>query len=461
MHQQKKKSCVLIQIGDRGLNKYTQIIDYIKDLAEKEKIKTGNKLPSVRFLADKFQCSTVTAVRAYKELEQEHFIYSIPKSGYYLVSKEERKISENYEINFSTVLPDKDLIPYNQFHHCLDQAMRKNKTEMLSYGDPRGLSSLIETIKKHLQDYQVFCKTSQIVITSGSQQAANILNKMVFPNEKKVVLIENPTYDRMIKNLHLNGIKTIGINRDFDGIDFQELERIFKEEDIKFFYTVPRFHNPTGGSYSVKEKKEILRLAHKYDVYIVEDDYLVDLDTKTKNDPIYSFDTHNRVIYLKTFSKILLPGLRIAAVVLPEKLISPFLKYKQWSDIYTSILPQGALELYIKNGMLKKSKIMLRNTYEERMAYLKNICSNFNPEILKVNVPDTGFFLSLKAHKKINFDRIIDDLAVNRIIIKDTRKSFISQSEDIKLMKISVSRTNKAQIKEGINYIYSYFSNEK
>lgn len=443
------------------MEKYAQIIDYINNLAEKEKIKIGEKLPSIRDIADKFQCSTSTAVRAYKELEQEHCIYSIPKSGYYLVAKDEKKVTTNNEINFSTVLPDKDLIPYKEFHHCLDQAMRKNKIELLSYGQPQGLPSLIETIKKYLQGYQVFCKTSQIIITSGSQQVVNILNKMAFPTEKNVVLIENPTYDRMIKNLHLNDIRTIGIKRKFNGIDFEELERIFKEEEIKFFYTVPRFHNPTGGSYTVKEKKEILRLAHKYNVYIVEDDYLVDLDTKTKNDPIYSFDTSNKVIYLKTFSKILLPGLRIAAVVLPEELIDSFLKYKQWSDIYTSILPQGALDLYIKNGMFKKSKIMLQNEYKERMKYLKNICNNFNPEILKVNVPDTGFFLSLETNKKINFDTIIDDLAVNRIIIKDTRESFILKIEDINLMKISVSRTKTHQIKEGINCIYNYFSNIK
>lgn len=440
------------------MKRYTKIIDYIKGLYENEKIKTGEKLPSVRAIADKFQCSTITAVRAYKELEQEHFIYSVPKSGYYLVSKDKRKIAKDDEINFSTVLPDKELIPYDEFHHCLDQAMRNNKIDLLSYGDPQGLPSLIQTMKKHLQDYQVFCKPSQIAITSGSQQAVNLLIKMTFPNGKSNVLIENPTYDRMIKNLKFNEVKTISIKREFDGLNFEELERIFREEDIKFFYTVPRFHNPTGSSYSVKEKKEILRLASKYNVYIVEDDYLVDLDTKSKNDPIYSFDTNDRVIYLKTFSKILLPGLRIATIVLPEKLMDSFLRYKEWCDIHTSILPQGALELYIKNGMFNQSKTILRNTYKERMKYLKSICSNFNPDILKANIPDTGFFLSLEASKKIKFDRIIDDLASNKVIIKDTRESFIYENE-IRLMKISVSRTNKVQIKEGMNCIYNYFCN--
>ncbi|KDR95869.1 DNA-binding transcriptional regulator, MocR family, contains an aminotransferase domain [Peptoclostridium litorale DSM 5388] len=412
----------------------------------------------MRELAHKFKCSTITVVRAYKELEGEHFIYAVPKSGYYLVSKKGEKLESDSEIDFSTVLPDKELIPYKEFHHCLDQAMNKNKDELLSYGYPQGLPSLIDSMKRHLEDYQVFCKASQIAITSGSQQAVNILNKMDFPEGKDTVLIENPTYERMIKNLELNRTRTVGIERKFDGIDFQELEKIFKNENIKFFYTVARFHNPTGGSYSVEEKKEILRLADKYNVYIVEDDYLVDLDTKTKNDPIYAFDTRGRVIYLKTFSKILLPGLRVAAAVLPDDLMGQFLKYKQWSDVHTSILPQGALEIYMENGMFKQSKARFQKKYRERMRYLKGICDNFDPEILRANVPETGFFVSLESRKRVNPDKFIKDLAAKGVTIKDTRSSFMARNECMNLIRISVSRTDTSQIEEGVNCIYDYFA---
>ncbi|CAH2213016.1 aminotransferase-like domain-containing protein [Tepidibacter aestuarii] len=443
------------------MNKYTQIIDYIKDLTQTKKIKTGEKLPSVRLLADKFKCSTLTVVRAYKELEQEHYIYSVPKSGYYLVSKYKKEVKEKPEIDFSTVLPDINILPYDEFHHCLDKAMDKYKTDLFCYGDTQGLPTLIEAIRKYLQDYQVFCKSSQIVVTSGSQQAASILINLQFPNGKNTILVENPTYDRMIKNLQLHSAKTLGISREFNGINLDKLEKVFKEEDIKFFYIVPRFHNPTGSSYSINQKKEILRLANKYDVYILEDDYLVDLETDSRNDSMYSLDNNNRVIYIKTFSKILLPGLRIAAVVLPETLVYKFLKYKQLTDIHTSILPQGALEIYINNGMFKRSKMRLMKIYKERMEYLKSICNNFDPDILSVNVPHTGFFLSLKSYKPINYDITLSKLEKNKIIIKDVRESYLEKKHETDLIKISISKTNNKQIKEGMLNIYNYFLNQK
>ncbi|AEG58682.1 PLP-dependent aminotransferase family protein [Desulforamulus ruminis] len=444
------------------MNKYTIIEQYIKDLVGREKLKTGQKLPSVRELAGKLQCSTLTVVRALKELEQEHIIYSVPKSGYYLVSKEgnQQKDPGNI-IDFSTVLPDIDLIPYKEFQHCQDQAMKVYKKDLSSYGNAQGLPSLIQTLTKQLQDYQVFCKPSAVVITAGSQQALDILAKLDFPNGKNTVLIENPTYEPIIKNLEMNKIRTIGIEKTFNGIDLNRLEQLFKEEPIKFFYTIPRFHNPLGNSYSNSEKKSILKLAQKYEVYIVEDDYLVDLDTNKKNVPIFSLDDTDRVIFLKTFSKILLPGLRIAAVVLPAELVSSFLQFKQWSDIYTSILPQGALDIYIKNGIFERSKLLLQRTYKERMKYLKHICSEFDPEILRVNVPPTGFFLSMESQKSIDFSHIIPTLAKSGVIIKDTRENFIEKDREINLLKISVSRTDKKKIRDGLLQIYDYFTNKR
>ncbi len=444
------------------LNKYNMIEQYIKYLVEREKIKTGQKLPSVRELAGKLQCSTLTVVRALKELEHQHIIYSVPKSGYYLVSKDgnQPKDSENI-IDFSTVLPDINLIPYEEFQHCQEHAMKMYKKDLSSYGNTQGLPSLIQTITKQLQDYQVFCKPSAVAITAGSQQALDILVKLDFPNGKDTVLIENPTYEPIIKNLEMNKIRTIGIEKTFNGIDLNKLEQFFKEEPIKFFYTIPRFHNPLGNSYSNSEKKSILKLAQKYDVYIVEDDYLVDLDTNKKNVPIFSLDDTDRVIFLKTFSKILLPGLRIAAVVLPAELIASFLQFKQWSDIYTSILPQGALDIYIKNGLFERSRLLLQRTYKERMQHLKHICSKFDPEIVRVNVPPTGFFLSMEAQKSIHFSHIIPEMAKKGVIIKDTRENFIEKDREINILKISVSRTDKQEIQDGLLHIYDYFANKR
>ncbi len=197
-----------------------------------------------------------------------------------------------------------------------------------------------------------------ICITSGSQQAINILCNMPFPNGKINVLVEQPTYKGVLKTLEISKTPVIGIERKFNGIDFAELERKFACDNIKCFYTIPRFSNPLGISYSNDDKKQILALAEKYDVYIIEDDYLGDLELKNNVYPMRYYDVSSRVVYIKSFSKILLPGLRIAAVVLPKVLMNTFEEHKRWMDLNTSVLSQGALKIYIKSGISVISKIL-------------------------------------------------------------------------------------------------------
>lgn len=115
-----------------------------------------------------------------------------------------------------------------------------------------------------MQNYQIFIKPDNIIITSSSQQTLNILSIMPFPNGKSNILVEQPTYYGMVKFLELNNIPTLGINRSFKGINLDELEKLFKYGNIKFFYSIPRFHNPTANSYSKFEKQEIIKLAQKY-----------------------------------------------------------------------------------------------------------------------------------------------------------------------------------------------------
>ena len=129
----------------------------------------------------------------------------------------------------------------------------------------------------------------------------------------------------------LLNITTIGIERTWEGIDLEELERIFSSGNIKFFYTIPRFHNPLGTCYSNDQKKQILYLAQKYNVYIVEDDYLADMELDSKSDPIYAFDTTSKVIYIRSFSKTLMPGLRLGVAVLPQLLVTTFNEFKKWA----------------------------------------------------------------------------------------------------------------------------------
>ena len=434
--------------------KYKNIVKYLLEKIASGVIKVEQNMPTIRQLSEQFQCSKATVVRAYIELQQQHIVYAIPQSGYFLVNKNGLDRNENSNcINFASVSPDETILPYEEFQHCLNQAIDKYKQTLFNYSNAKGLPTFIETLGNHWQEYQVFAKPEHIFTTAGCQQALFILCNMRFPNNRTDILVEQPTYHGMLKLLESSHLPVVGIERSFRGIDLDELERKFATNRIKCFYTNPRFHHPLGTSLSRKEKQEILKLAHKYDVYILEDDYLADLEIKNNSYPIYYDDIDERVIYIKSFSKTLLPGLRVAAVALPEILINEFTKYKKWVDLGTSVLSQGALEIYIKCGMFHTHRKKIKNIYAEKMKLLSNKLDCLQSSSIKCHVPDTGFFACIEFVHNVNFDKLIDILGKRNIILNTINENYIDTNSHNKILKFSVSKPNLADINRGISII--------
>lgn len=433
------------------LLKYEEIIDYVKNEALTGNFKYQKRLPSVRSLSQQFNCSVGTVLKAYDKLEKDHIIYSSPKSGYYLLEDFNNNNSfENTIIDFSSGVPDVETFPYKDFQHCLNKSIELYKETLFTYSDPRGLNSLTKALARHLQQYQIFTRPDNIVITSSSQQALNILSIMPFPNGKSNILVEQPTYYGMIKSLELNNVSALGIERGLNGINLEELEHMFRYGNIKFFYTIPRFHNPTGNSYNRQEKESIVKMAEKYDVYIVEDDIVADLETDKKNDPIFAYDTSGKVIYLKSYSKILMPGLRVATLILPKLLMDTFLGYKKWTDMNSPILSQGALEIYLKSGMFDIHRKKMSKLYCDRLTYLKNIVSSLQYPKIKWNIPNSGYFSCIYVDSPIQYDKIISSLQNKNIELLNTNMCFLNDYKSDNYFRISISKVNEDKIKKGI-----------
>lgn len=434
--------------------KYELIIGYIEKHIAENQLKQGDRLPSIRVLAEKYNCNKSTIIRAYQELELNHRIYSIPKGGFYLVEKNASNHDEYDKIDFSEVMPDPKLLPYREFNHCINRAVEFYKDTLFSYGDTQGLKSLRKILAEHLNEHQVFTSPDNIFVTSGAQQALNILTKMSFPNNKRNILVEQPTYGLMQEIVTLNGTKLVGISRNYGGIDLNQLEMTFKNEDIKFFYTIPRLHNPLGISYSEKVKKEIVQLAEKYDVYIVEDDYLVDIDIDKRALPIYYYDILQRTIYIKSFSKAFMPGIRIGAVVLHEKLRREFLKHKRCDDLNTSILAQGALEIFINSGMYKNHVRKIQLEYRKKMDCLRKYVKNLKMTEVELTIPETGFFVWVKLPNSMNISILEKRLKGKNVFISPAGYFFIANNRSENAFRICISKLTKDQIKIGIAIIF-------
>lgn len=374
-------------------SKYQAVVSFLKKGIESGKFPTGSRLPSIRQLSQDFHCSKDTIQRALLELRHEQYLYAKPQSGYYVLEQGQH---QDLEIEVT----DEHASAYDDFRLCVNETLIGRENYLFNYYDNQeGLEELRQSVHQLLFDQALYCKPDQLVLTSGTQQALFILSQIDFPSQGAEILVEQPTYHRMNRLLVAQGLAYQTIERRIDGIDLEELEKQFKSGKIKFFYTIPRFHYPLGHSYSDQEKKAILDLANQYGVYIVEDDYLGDLDSK-KGQTFHYLDTEDRVIYIKSFSTSLFPALRITALILPNALKEAFVSYKNILDYDSNLIMQKALSLYIDSQLFEKNRLARLTLQENYQAQIKKVLEENTCPLPHYPLHD-GLLLDLRDYPKI------------------------------------------------------------
>ncbi|KQL45741.1 GntR family transcriptional regulator [Brevibacillus choshinensis] len=440
------------------MRKYMYMQNELEALIEGKTYREGDKLPSIRELARQYQCSMSTVIRTLHELEKRHLVYSVDKSGYYVVKKQGKPHTAVPDIiDFATSAPDPDVFPYVDFQHCINKAIETYKNDLFLYGTAQGLPSLIYVLQKQLANQQVFTQPSNIFVTSGVQQALALLATIPFPNQKDTLLIEQPGYHLLIEYLETHKLPVIGIKRTAQGLDLEELEKLFRSERIKFFYTMPRFQSPLGTSYSRQEKAAIVELARKYEVYIVEDDHLADLEQDSKSDPMFTFDQSEHVIYLKTYSKIIFPGLRLGTAVIPDALTDTFNQYKRLLDIDSSMLSQAALEIYLKSGMFDRHKQKIRSSYERRSRVLADSLQREQADATDLfsyqEMKYPGIHTHLVLNERLSVSRLIPLLKKQSIVVESIDKHYLYAFPRENILKLNASTTKEEVIEQGIKQL--------
>ena len=374
-------------------SKYQAVVSFLKKGIESGKFPTGSRLPSIRQLSQDFHCSKDTIQRALLELRHEQYLYAKPQSGYYVLEQGQH---QDLEIEVT----DEHASAYDDFRLCVNETLIGRENYLFNYYDNQeGLEELRQSVHQLLFDQALYCKPDQLVLTSGTQQALFILSQIDFPSKGAEILVEQPTYHRMNRLLVAQGLAYQTIERRIDGINLEELEEQFKSGKIKFFYTIPRFHYPLGHSYSDQEKRAILDLANQYGVYIVEDDYLGDLDSK-KGQTFHYLDTEDRVIYIKSFSTSLFPALRITALILPNDLKEAFVSYKNILDYDSNLIMQKALSLYIDSQLFEKNRLARLTLQENYQAQIKEVLEKNTCPLPHYPLHD-GLLLDLRHYPKI------------------------------------------------------------
>ncbi|GEP65229.1 GntR family transcriptional regulator [Clostridium beijerinckii] len=454
---------------DNDIPKYIQVANYIKSLIDKRKIKEGDKLPTIRELSKKLGVNNVTIVSAYNKLKSEGYAYQKVGSGSYAKRKE---VASNFRKEYSNALKKismgdltdvidftgettgEVLFPIDDLKGIINEVLERDGANALLSDNRNGYTNLIYTINKVFWNNKL--NDEDIIIISGAQQGIDIASKGIL-NINDNIIVEKPTYVGALSVFKWRKVNLFEVPIDEDGINLNKFEKILQKNEIKCFYTMSYFQNPTGVSYSIEKKKRILDLAEIYDFYIIEDDYLSELiyENSLEYVPFKWLDKNDRVIYIKSFSKIFLPGIRLGYLVAPEVFSETLQNSKHNTDITTSSLMQRALELYISSNKWKKNIKNLNDEYIKRYTHLKTILDSEFKDMLTYNDPKGGlnFYITLKDEFKINTKELFIKLRKKNVYITPGAMFFTSQNDGQDSFRIAFYQTDKEKIEKGMKIL--------
>lgn len=450
---------------------YLQLFERFKDLIEENQF-NEDKLPSIRSLAKHLGVNNVTVVSAYKLLEQEGYVYSIKGSGTYVkrlpIAEDLSYTAEGDmelmvsgilpiakgSINFASISPTPDLFPIKEFKQSLVEVLDRDAGHAFLYPEITGYEPLRESISKFLLDnYNTIVDKDQILITSGGQQGLDIVAKsLISPGD--VVFVENPTYSGALAQFKSRGAKIVGIPVEEKGIDLDLLKSYVKRYKPKFLYIMTNFQSPTTYSYEEEIKKEILGLASENNFYVIEDDFLTDLYYEDcLKTPLKSIDAQNQVIYIKSFSKIFMPGVRIGFVTLPNPLFKEIIKAKHTTDVSSSGFLQRAFDLYLRKGYWKSHIDNIKSVYGEKYKIVVRELGRLTKYGLSYVEPKGGLSFWIKLPKDLDALELYDECCEKGLAIIPGKVFFVDQSIYSNYIRISFGAVDNDSIVKGIGIL--------
>jgi len=445
---------------------YIQLYEEMKNLIFTKQILPNEKLPSVRQLVNRFSLNSSTILKAYELLEAEGHIYKIPGSGTYVKDSKNNaedqkqkpiiesfkygqiKINEN--INFASATPDIEIFPTKKFQESINKVFHEVGGEALKYHETQGFIGLRKTLAEKLNStfQEVYC--SNIHITSGAQQALDLIKKSLLKPTSTLIL-SRPTYSGAISTFKGScKIKTVEMLE--DGFDMKELEEILTHTHVDFIYTMINFQSPTGIKWSYEKKLKLIELSKEHGFMIIEDDCLSELyfyDSPAT--PLKALDIGNKVIYIKTFSKILIPGMRIAYMVVPSELSPRLIAAKFSSDISTSGLCQRALTHLLNEGFLEEHLKKTRKIFKDKFELIVRLIESI-PDLKIYHLPEGGFYIWVILPDFISSNELYLKLKKRGVSILPGNVFYPESAKD-KRIRISFAAVTEEEIKIGIKIL--------
>ncbi|MEK5030703.1 PLP-dependent aminotransferase family protein [Paenibacillus sp. FSL R7-0302] len=407
----------LLRSGDKSLPR--QISETIAQRITSGLLQPGTRLPSVRGLSSSLKVSQVTVSKAYADLEQRgHILCSQGKGCYVAEWERNRQGAEvRWQDGYDDYLPraqlwrnfdysevdypfhlasiHSSLLPLGPIGMTMAALVKEQPELMATYGNFQGDPELREVMRKHLQSRGIQLSSGDLMITSGAQQGIDLVAR-TFVGPGDTVYLEAPSYTGAIDVFAGRGAEMIFVPMDGEGMRVDRLTAMCDRRPPKLIYTNPTFQNPSGVTLSMPRRQRLLELARSYRCLIVEDDPFSDLYFhQPPPASIKSLDTAGHVVYMKSFSKVLAPGCRIACVAAEGNILSRLIAAKSASDLGSPLLTQRAVLPFIErqyDGYAAK----LRSALRVRMEAAAKLLKQYAPAGVTWQLPGGGLNLWLQ-----------------------------------------------------------------
>lgn len=357
-------------------------------------------------------------------------------------------------ISFAGGLPAPETFPVEELREVIEEVLKNEAAFALQYGTTEGDDLLREQLVKRYREMGLDITKENLVITTASQQSLDFLGR-VFINKGDKVIVEFPSYLGALQAFNAFGASPIGIPSDEHGMDPKLLEAKLAElaakgEQVKFMYIIPDFQNPSGVTMPEFRRKEIIEIAHKYHVLIVEDSPYRELRFEGEAQPtIYQLDKEGTTITLGTFSKIFVPGFRIGWVIADPKIIDKFVTTKQSVDLCTPPFVQRIAGRYMEKGLFSTKLGDIIRLYKHKKDLMMDCFEKELPAGVTWTNPEGGLFLFVYLPEHMDAEKLFKIAIANKVAFV-LGTVFYCDGSGKNTLRINFSYCSDEQIVEGV-----------
>ncbi len=397
---------------------YIQLKQHLVHQIDNGIIAPGERLPSSRELAKQLGVARISVVTAYEELKAEGYIDARVGKGTFVVEHTGLastqsstvaligtgriqsaaltgllKLAERSGvINFSQGAPAESFLPVSLIQEAISAVLERDGAAAIAYEDPAGYLPLRESISELVAGLGIEVDAGGVLITGGCQQALDLAIQALL-NPGDVLITSNPTYAGMLDIAEARGVTPVGVPVDEHGMRTEALEALIIEHRPRLLYVAPTYHNPTGTVMPLHRRQHLLGLAARHWLPVLEDGVYEELGySGTPPRPLKALDGEGLVLYASSFSKVLLPGMRIGYLLVGGRLYQRLARVKRAADICTPALNQRAIHFALMNGGLIEHLAQVRIACQVRREAMLDAIARYLPDA-RYNLPPGGLFL--------------------------------------------------------------------